>query len=131
MSPAPHRAIIALSAALLLLSSGCDDEPSTGLHASDVAQLVEVLQRLAERGDAVLVIEHHTGLLGACDRLVELGPAGGAAGGTIIAEGTPAELVANKASVTGPWLELDRPKTRRKPTRRAKRRRGSDSEVHT
>ena len=80
------------------------DEPTTGLSRSDVLALHRVLQKLAERGDAVLVIEHHVDLLGACDRLVELGPGGGAAGGRVIAQGTPAELARDPASVTGPFL---------------------------
>jgi len=80
------------------------DEPTTGLARSDVQQLYGVLRKLVARGDAVLVIEHHVELLNACDRLVELGPGGGEAGGRIIAEGTPAELRADPASVTGPWL---------------------------
>jgi excinuclease ABC subunit A len=80
------------------------DEPSTGLHASDVLHLARVLRRLADRGDAVVLIEHHTGLLCACDRLVELGPGGGADGGRVVAEGTPDELAANPDSPTGPWL---------------------------
>jgi excinuclease ABC subunit A len=83
------------------------DEPSTGLAACDVEHLMAVLSRLAARGDAVLLIEHHVGLLGACDRLIELGPAGGDAGGRVIASGTPAELAADPESVTGPWLALD------------------------
>jgi excinuclease ABC subunit A len=70
------------------------DEPSTGLAASDVVHL----------------IEHHTGLLAICDRLVELGPGGGEAGGRIVATGTPAELARDPASITGPWIraELER-----------------------
>ena len=80
------------------------DEPSTGLAATDVEHLARCLGRLARQGDAVLVIEHHTELLEICDRLVELGPEGGAEGGQLIAEGTPAELAANAKSVTGPWL---------------------------
>ena len=80
------------------------DEPTTGLHAADVSQLAGVLVRLAESGHAVILIEHHTGLLSICDRLVELGPGGGQAGGRIIARGTPAELATDPASVTGPWL---------------------------
>jgi excinuclease ABC subunit A len=80
------------------------DEPTTGLHKSDVTHLFAVLRRLADRGDAVLVIEHHTDLLAACDRLIELGPGGGAAGGRVIATGTPDELVGTAASLTGPWL---------------------------
>lgn len=80
------------------------DEPTTGLHASDVERLAKVLRRLAERGDAVCVIEHHTDLLAVCDQLVELGPAGGAGGGRVIATGSPSELMANADSVTGPFL---------------------------
>ena len=84
------------------------DEPSTGLHASDVTHLLTVLRRLAKRGDAVILIEHHLGLLQACDRLVELGPGGGRAGGRVIARGTPAELAADPESATGPWLARQR-----------------------
>jgi excinuclease ABC subunit A len=84
------------------------DEPSTGLHAVDLVPLVAVLQRLAERGDAVVVIEHHTGLLAACDRLVELGPAGGAAGGRLVAQGSVAELARDPNSLTGRFLEVRR-----------------------
>ena len=83
------------------------DEPSTGLSASDGLHLARVLTRLAERGDAVILIEHNLELLGICHRLVELGPAGGAAGGEVIATGTPAELAAMSGSVTGPWLALE------------------------
>jgi excinuclease ABC subunit A len=83
------------------------DEPSTGLHASDVQHLARVLQRLRSNGHAVIVIEHHTGLLSICDELVELGPGGGAAGGQVIARGTPQELAENPASVTGPWIQAE------------------------
>ena len=61
--------------------------------------------QLKQRGDAVVVIEHHIDLLRVCDELVELGPTGGNAGGRIIATGTPAELIKNKDSITGPWLK--------------------------
>ncbi|MCK6446259.1 MAG: excinuclease ABC subunit UvrA [Planctomycetes bacterium] len=80
------------------------DEPTTGLHASDVHALGRVLDRLAAEGHAVIVIEHHTGLLSVCDRLVELGPGGGEAGGRIVAVGTPEELARNPDSPTGPWI---------------------------
>jgi excinuclease ABC subunit A len=80
------------------------DEPTTGLHAADVAQLVAVLDRLVARGDAVVVVEHHVGVLAACDRLVEIGPAGGADGGRVMADGTPTELASHAGSVTGPFL---------------------------
>jgi len=83
------------------------DEPTTGLHASDVKHLVKVLDRLTTRGNAVLLIEHHTGLLAVCDKLVELGPTGGEEGGRVIATGTPRELAANPDSLTGPFLEAE------------------------
>jgi excinuclease ABC subunit A len=80
------------------------DEPSTGLAKSDVAQLFGVLARLAARGDGVIVIEHQVELLAACDELYELGPGGGAAGGRVIARGSPEDLARASGSVTGPWL---------------------------
>jgi len=80
------------------------DEPSTGLAATDVEHLARCLGRLVRRGNAVVVIEHHTELLEVCDRLVELGPEGGEAGGQVIGEGTPRELAADRGSVTGRWL---------------------------
>ncbi len=82
------------------------DEPSTGLAQCDVVHLARVLDRLSAAGNAVLMIEHHTGLLSVCDRLVELGPGGGDAGGRIIGQGTPRALFGDRASVTGPWLEF-------------------------
>jgi excinuclease ABC subunit A len=85
------------------------DEPSTGLSTSDVVHLVDVFDRLARRGNAVVLIEHHTGLLATCDVLFELGPTGGEAGGHVIAAGTPRELAADEASITGPWLFADEP----------------------
>ncbi len=97
------------------------DEPTTGLHACDVQHLVGVLDALTARGHAVVVVEHHTGLLGVCDRLVELGPGGGADGGRRIASGTPAELAADGASRTGPWLPrtgTTRPRSRKRRARR-------------
>jgi excinuclease ABC subunit A len=97
------------------------DEPTTGLARSDVAQLYAVLRRLVERGDAVLVIEHHLELLAACDWLIELGPGGGAAGGRVIAQGTPAELARDEASVTGPWLARAETALAARPPRTAAR----------
>jgi excinuclease ABC subunit A len=94
----------------LLLAKGGErsvvvlDEPSTGLSATDTVHLARVLGRLARRGNAVVLIEHHVDLLRICDRLVELGPGGGAAGGRVIAKGTPDELALDPGSVTGPWL---------------------------
>lgn len=68
------------------------DEPTTGLHLEDVAILMRALRRLAERGHAVLVVEHHIDVLWAADRVVDLGPEGGPGGGRIVADGTPAEV---------------------------------------
>jgi excinuclease ABC subunit A len=80
------------------------DEPTTGLHADDVQKLVAVLGRLLARGDSVVVVEHHLDVIAAADRVVEMGPEAGAAGGRIVAQGTPAELLADPASVTGRFL---------------------------
>lgn len=88
------------------------DEPTTGLHVDDIARLLKVLQRLVENGDTVLVIEHNLDIIKAADYLVDLGPEGGAGGGTIIASGTPEQIAKEKASYTGrylkPILERDR-----------------------
>ncbi len=80
------------------------DEPTTGLHFSDVQRLLIVLNRLVAAGNTVLVIEHHTDLLAACDWLVDLGPRGGEGGGRIIAAGTPADVAACEDSLTGQFL---------------------------
>ncbi|MBU8656586.1 excinuclease ABC subunit UvrA [Bacillus pumilus] len=88
------------------------DEPTTGLHVDDIARLLKVLQRLVENGDTVLVIEHNLDIIKAADYLVDLGPEGGAGGGTIIASGTPEQIAKEKSSYTGrylkPILERDR-----------------------
>jgi excinuclease ABC subunit A len=97
------------------------DEPTTGLHAADVAQLVAVLDRLVRRGDAVVVIEHHVGLLSVCDRLVEIGPGGGDEGGCVIASGTPAELALDEDSLTGPFLARALEQVRPRRGRRVKK----------
>ncbi|NOY94191.1 MAG: excinuclease ABC subunit UvrA [Deltaproteobacteria bacterium] len=70
------------------------DEPTTGLHRDDVERLVQVLRRLVDRGDSVVVIEHHPDVILASDHVVDLGPEGGDAGGRIVAEGAPAEIIA-------------------------------------
>ena len=97
------------------------DEPTTGLAKSDVVHLHAVLRRLAERGDAVIIIEHHVDLLNACDVLVELGPGGGAAGGRILAKGTPLELASHEDSVTGPFLRAAASRRARKRKAKASR----------
>jgi excinuclease ABC subunit A len=70
------------------------DEPTTGLHVSDVMRLINVMQQLVDRGDSLVVIEHHPSVLRAADWIIELGPGGGRAGGRVVAEGTPDELAA-------------------------------------
>jgi excinuclease ABC subunit A len=79
------------------------DEPTTGLHLGDVSKLMEVMARLVDRGDTLLVIEHHPWVIAAADHVVELGPEGGDDGGYIVAEGTPAE-VAKLSTATGKVL---------------------------
>ena len=80
------------------------DEPSVGLHARDNARLIEAQVRLRDLGNTVLVVEHDREAILAADHVVDMGPGAGAHGGTIVAEGTPAELMANPQSITGPWL---------------------------
>ena len=80
------------------------DEPTTGLHFDDVRQLLEVLQRLVDAGNTVLVIEHNLDIIKAADYVVDLGPEGGDRGGTIVASGTPEEIAAVPESDTGRFL---------------------------
>ena len=80
------------------------DEPTTGLHFADVAKLLEVLSRLVDHGNTVLVIEHNLDIIKCADWIVDLGPEGGHRGGMIVAEGTPEEVAANPASATGQVL---------------------------
>jgi excinuclease ABC subunit A len=81
------------------------DEPTTGLHFADVEKLLEVLHRLVDGGNTVLVIEHNLDVIKTADWIVDLGPAGGARGGRIIAEGTPEKVAATAGSATGEYLE--------------------------
>jgi excinuclease ABC subunit A len=80
------------------------DEPTTGLHAKDTMRLMKVLQQLASNGHAVVMIEHDPAALAACDRLIELGPDGGEAGGYLVAQGSSEDLQDDPRSPTGPWL---------------------------
>jgi excinuclease ABC subunit A len=81
------------------------DEPTVGLHYADVRKLVEILHRLVERGNTVLVIEHNLEVLKNCDYLFDLGPEGGAGGGQLIAKGTPEELAYAPGSHTAKYLK--------------------------
>ncbi len=80
------------------------DEPTTGLHFQDIAQLLEVLHRLRDQGNTVVVIEHNLDVIKTADWVVDLGPEGGSGGGQIIGTGTPAQLAKNKKSYTGAFL---------------------------
>ena len=81
------------------------DEPTTGLHTADVAKLLEVLQRLCDTGNTVLVIEHNLDVIKCADYLIDLGPEGGDGGGTVVAVGTPEQLAEVDASYTGRYLK--------------------------
>ena len=92
------------------------DEPTTGLHVDDISRLLEVLQRLVENGDTVLVIEHNLDVIKTADYIIDLGPEGGDKGGTIIASGTPEKIAETPASYTGKYLKpiLERDRERMK-----------------
>ena len=81
------------------------DEPTTGLHSEDVAKLIEVLQRLCEAGNSLLVIEHNLDVIKTADYIIDLGPEGGDGGGCVVATGTPEEVAKNKNSYTGLYLD--------------------------
>ena len=81
------------------------DEPTTGLHIADVHRLVDILQRLVDTGNTILVIEHNLDLIKTCDHIIDLGPEGGDAGGEIIAVGTPEQICKNERSYTGKFLK--------------------------
>lgn len=81
------------------------DEPTTGLHFEDVKKLVEILHRLAEGGNTVVVIEHNLDVIKTADYIIDLGPEGGDRGGTVVAQGTPEEVAENPASYTGQYVK--------------------------
>ncbi len=81
------------------------DEPTTGLHFADVKQLMEVIQRLVDAGNSVVMIEHNLDVIKQADWIIDLGPEGGNRGGEIIAAGTPEKMVKVKASYTGKYLK--------------------------
>jgi excinuclease ABC subunit A len=80
------------------------DEPTTGLHAADVRRLLEVLHRLVDGGNTVVVIEHNLDVIKTADWIIDLGPEGGDAGGEVIGTGTPEQLAATPGSYTGQYL---------------------------
>ncbi|MCO7151251.1 excinuclease ABC subunit UvrA [Vagococcus lutrae] len=81
------------------------DEPTTGLHSDDIKRLLEVLNRLVDAGNTVLVIEHNLDVIKTADHVIDLGPEGGAGGGTVIATGTPEEIASVEESYTGQYLK--------------------------
>ncbi|MCC8135707.1 MAG: excinuclease ABC subunit UvrA [Ruminococcus sp.] len=81
------------------------DEPTTGLHTADVHKLIDVLQKLTDSGNTVLVIEHNLNVVKVADHIIDLGPEGGDGGGTVVAEGTPEEIVLCEKSYTGKYLK--------------------------
>ncbi|MFB6352455.1 MAG: excinuclease ABC subunit UvrA, partial [Halobacteriales archaeon] len=100
------------------------DEPTTGLHSADERKLIDVLHRLADRGNTVVVIEHELDLVKNADHLIDLGPEGGEAGGRVVAEGTPEQVARTESSYTGEYLRdklpaVDLEGPRRQETARA------------
>lgn len=82
------------------------DEPTTGLHSYDVRKLIDIIQRLTEGGNTVVVIEHNLDVIKCADYIIDLGPEGGDGGGTIVATGTPEEVVKVEKSYTGKYLKI-------------------------
>ncbi|MEQ9412189.1 MAG: excinuclease ABC subunit UvrA, partial [Cyclobacteriaceae bacterium] len=83
------------------------DEPTTGLHFQDISHLLDVLQKLVDKGNTVLIIEHNMDVIKSSDFIVDLGPEGGEKGGKIIALGTPEEVANNPAGYTGKYLKME------------------------
>ena len=81
------------------------DEPTTGLHFADVHKLTEILRRLSDEGNTVVVIEHNLDVIKTADYIIDMGPEGGDGGGTVIAKGTPEEVCKVEASYTGKYLK--------------------------
>ena len=81
------------------------DEPTTGLHIADVHRLVDILQRLVDTGNTIIVIEHNLDLIKTADHIIDLGPEGGDAGGEVIAVGTPKQICKNEKSYTGKFMK--------------------------
>jgi excinuclease ABC subunit A len=97
------------------------DEPTTGLHFADIERLLDVLQRLVDAGNSVVVIEHNLDVIKVADQLIDMGPEGGEEGGQVMATGTPEQVAAVKRSYTGAFLAgLVEAKAKKKPARRRK-----------
>ena len=96
------------------------DEPTTGLHFEDIRKLLKVINGLVDKGNSVIVIEHNLDVIKTSDWIVDMGPEGGAGGGTVVAQGTPEDIAASPASYTGTFLAelIDAPAPKRSPRRR-------------
>ena len=81
------------------------DEPTTGLHIADVHKFIDILQRLVDTGNTIIVIEHNLDLIKTCDHIIDLGPEGGDNGGEVVAIGTPEQICKNERSYTGKFLK--------------------------
>ncbi len=81
------------------------DEPTTGLHFADVHKLIEILRRLSDGGNTVIVIEHNLDVIKTADYIIDIGPEGGDKGGTVIVKGSPEEVAANPVSYTGMYVK--------------------------
>ena len=81
------------------------DEPTTGLHSADVKRLLGILQKLVEGGNSMVIIEHNLDVIKTADHIIDMGPEGGAAGGMVVASGTPEEIVKVGESFTGKYLK--------------------------
>jgi excinuclease ABC subunit A len=96
------------------------DEPTTGLHFADIQRLLDVLQRLVDAGNSVVVIEHNLDVIKTADRIIDMGPEGGEEGGRLMASGTPEEIAAVEGSHTGCFIrQIVKPAA--KPAKRARR----------
>ena len=80
------------------------DEPTTGLHASDVRNIMKLLDGFVQRGSTVIVIEHNTDVMKQADYIIDVGPDGGTGGGEVVFAGTPAEMLANSSTITAEYL---------------------------
>ena len=96
------------------------DEPTTGLHTDDVKRLVEVLHKLADTGNTLVVIEHNLDVIKTADWIIDLGPEGGDMGGTIVAQGTPEDVAENPDSITGRFVKDTLAWSREKQKRKKK-----------
>ena len=83
------------------------DEPSIGLHPSDIRVLLKVFDKLVKQGATVIVIEHDTDIIANADYIIDMGPGGGEAGGRVVATGTPRQIASNPESITGKYLDFE------------------------